>query len=83
MIAAFVGLTLGAAAAVVGQAIDLQHPSALWPVISALGFVICFAGLVVWKKGLDSHAGLVVRDLLPWAIGLVIFLVWAVVTFFG
>ena len=81
--AAFAGLAVGVAAILVGQAIELQHPSPLWLVLSALGFVVCFAGLVVWKKGLSSKAGLVVRDLLPWAIGLAIFLVWAAVTFFG
>lgn len=82
-IAAFAGLAVGVAAVVIGQAVDLQHPNPLWIVLSAVGFVVCFAGLILWKKGPSSHAGLVVRDVLPWAIGLVIFLAWAAVTFFG
>jgi hypothetical protein len=82
-IAAFGGLTVGVAAVLIGQAIDLQHPSPLWLALSAAAFVVCFAGLIVWKKGSSSHAGHLVQELTPWAIGAVVFLVWAAVTFFA
>ena len=48
---AFGGLAVGVAAVLVGQAIDLEHPGMLWFVLSGLGFLASFAGIIIDVRG--------------------------------